>query len=585
MPVLDKNQHSISIIVPIYNKNIYLRECLNSIRVQSYKNFEVILVDNLFTETSSDICEDFVKEDNRFKYFKVADAGISKLKNYGLIYSCGEFITFISPDDWIESNYLNNLLDNIVKNEADISISSYKIFDTDSKYYLRTYSKQDFRFLSFGILNNKEFLEIFPRLIELDQSFYISSSKLFRKELIEGAYFNENLEFNEDLDFYFRLYYKAKKITFEKIATYIFRNYDGKYTEIDSNRKLHEELSLYTNMCNAILKKEYANVYYIEKYKQLINNETIKNSIEFNEYKKFLDNLESNISYPNKLISIIIPIYNVEEYLRDCLDSVSRQTYPYFEAILVNDGSPDNSEKICLEYAQRDARFKYIKKENGGLSDARNKGLSISKGEYVTFIDSDDYVEDSYLEDLYSAALRNNSDLVLSRYKEYKNGDIIFYVHQIKEKEIQYSGEELIKNLSYLETQNLLFITSWGNLYHKRLFDHVSFPKGRVLEDLGTSYKLFMEVEHATYLVKELYIYRVRNGSITSHQNEKLYTDLLDILLEKISIYSLKGIDIEQEKGKLIQQLESYSNQMFNNGMENSEIYRRYKEMLFLLGR
>ena len=103
----------------------------------------------------------------------------------------------------------------------------------------------------------------------------------------------------------------------------------------------------------------------------------------------------------DELISIIVPIYNVEKYLRQCLDSIMNQTYQNFECLLINDGSPDNSANICREYVDKDSRFKYFEKENGGVSSARNLGIEYSKGEYITFIDSDDWVDSDYLELLY----------------------------------------------------------------------------------------------------------------------------------------------------------------------------------------
>ena len=116
----------------------------------------------------------------------------------------------------------------------------------------------------------------------------------------------------------------------------------------------------------------------------------------------------------NKLISIIIPVYKVEEYLEKCVDSVIKQTYDNLEIILVDDGSPDNCGKICDQYSKKDKRVKVIHKENGGLSDARNAGIDISRGEYISFIDSDDYVEIDYIETLYNSIIKSKISIILS---------------------------------------------------------------------------------------------------------------------------------------------------------------------------
>ena len=120
----------------------------------------------------------------------------------------------------------------------------------------------------------------------------------------------------------------------------------------------------------------------------------------------------------HELISIIIPIYNVENYLRQCLDSIVAQTYQNFECLLINDGSPDNSSDICREYVAKDTRFRYFEKENGGVSSARNLGIERSEGAYITFIDSDDWVDSDYLEVLYSAILEEQADIAVSTYKK-----------------------------------------------------------------------------------------------------------------------------------------------------------------------
>ena len=131
----------------------------------------------------------------------------------------------------------------------------------------------------------------------------------------------------------------------------------------------------------------------------------------------------------NELISIVVPIYNVEKYLRMCLDSILDQTYEHFECLLINDGSPDNSAEICREYVEKDARFRYFEKENGGLASARNLGIKYSKGKYISFIDSDDWVEPDYLEVLHSKIKEYNTDFVISSYKKFDMDEDCFYLH------------------------------------------------------------------------------------------------------------------------------------------------------------
>ena len=134
----------------------------------------------------------------------------------------------------------------------------------------------------------------------------------------------------------------------------------------------------------------------------------------------------------NELVSIVVPIYNVENYLRQCLDSIMGQTYQNFECLLINDGSPDHSADICREYVSKDSRFKYFEKENGGVSSARNLGIERSEGAYITFIDSDDWVESDYLEVLYKALIDEKADITVSTYKQFNIKDGCFYIHSFQ---------------------------------------------------------------------------------------------------------------------------------------------------------
>ena len=146
----------------------------------------------------------------------------------------------------------------------------------------------------------------------------------------------------------------------------------------------------------------------------------------------------------NELISIIVPIYNVENYLRQCLDSIVSQTYQNFECLLINDGSSDNSADICREYIEKDSRFRYFEKENVGVSSARNLGIERSKGQYITFIDSDDWVDSEYLEVLYRALIEEKADIAISTYKQFNMDDNCYYVYSYQ----RGMKNEFLKNIS-----------------------------------------------------------------------------------------------------------------------------------------
>ena len=259
----------------------------------------------------------------------------------------------------------------------------------------------------------------------------------------------------------------------------------------------------------------------------------------------------------NQLISIIVPIYNVEKYLKECIESIINQTYKNIEIILVDDGSPDNCGIICDEYSQKDKRIIVIHKENGGLSDARNKGIDIAKGDYLTFIDSDDFVNIDYIEKLYNSIKLNNTKLAqcgISKVNE--NNEIIErlnydenYIKTSHEILNELYGKHLIEN-----------VVVWNKMYAKELFRNIRFPVGKIHEDEFTTYKIFYSVDRISLLSDCLYNYRQTNESIIGKKFNKKRLNLLDALEERMDFFKNRNeIDLYEKTLKFyIEQLRLY---------------------------
>ncbi len=197
------------------------------------------------------------------------------------------------------------------------------------------------------------------------------------------------------------------------------------------------------------------------------------------------------------LISVIVPCYNVEEYLPKCIESILNQTYRNLEILLVDDGSPDNCGRICDEYAAKDSRIRIIHKKNGGLSDARNAALDVMTGEYVTFIDSDDYVSDDYVEYLYKIIKESGVKLSVSSYQTFvddssaeictNNPLFVKIVHT----------NDALTGMFY---QQIFDTSAWAKMYHRSLFsDGIRYPKGWLYEDLPTTYRLMMKCDYIAF--------------------------------------------------------------------------------------
>ena len=185
-------------------------------------------------------------------------------------------------------------------------------------------------------------------------------------------------------------------------------------------------------------------------------------------------------------ITVIVPVYNVENYLNKCLDSLINQTYKNLEIIVINDGSTDNSGEICQEYAQKDNRIVYIEKENGGPSDARNAGLDRMTGSYVTFVDSDDWIELDYVEILYKKITEYQADIAVGNYYSFNEAEGMYYFHIFGDSyyEKVYDNVSIFENLyESQEMKSFALISVFGKLYKADLVKHLRFDIGKLGED------------------------------------------------------------------------------------------------------
>jgi len=580
MEIINEENCLISIVIPVYNAEKYLGGCLNSIQNQTYKNFEVILVNDGSIDHSETICKEFVEVDTRFRYFLKVNGGASSARNFGLDHVTGDFITFIDADDWVDENHLEVLINNIKENNSDMAVSSIKKFDNVSSFEFRVYSNQEKYLLNYNKLNRDEFLVILPKLIHASNSYKIAVSKLFKKELVKDIRFDESIVYGEDLDFFFKIYNNINSISYVDEVTYVYRLHDESTSSKFNQQYAEQELLIYKKMYEKIEELGLSTIHYYTTIRDLLEfrKDYLENRVLFNKYLDFLEIKEKSVTYPEDLISIIVPIYNVSPYLQLCLESIEKQTYPHFEVLLINDGSRDNSKDICQEFIHKDKRFRYFEQENLGISAARNTGILNSNGEFITFIEGDDFVDPNYLEELYHTALKNDSEIVVASYKEFNENDNNYYIHVFDDKEEHFIQNELIQK------REIEFETSWGILFHKRLFETILFPVGKSVGDCFTNYKLFMESCKASYIHKNFYIHRIRKGSLSALLTEQYFTDVFEALLERIATLALLGIDISEEKSILIDRLQLQYKQMQEAGFQDTEIFRRYKEFFYLLG-
>lgn len=248
------------------------------------------------------------------------------------------------------------------------------------------------------------------------------------------------------------------------------------------------------------------------------------------------------------LISIVVPIYKVEKYIRGCIESLINQTYKNLEIILVDDGGTDNCPLILDEYANKDSRIKVIHKKNGGVSSARNEGISIATGKYIGFVDGDDTVNLKMYEILHSLITRNNADIVFcNAVKVYLNDNDELEIPNV---DLQEKEEKIISTSEALKM--MIMDDSVGNfvcdkLFKMELFNDIRFPEGKVYEDAGTTYKIIPKANKIVYTNQKLYNYLYgRKGAITSSFSEKKIIDSLDAYSGQYSFISENFKDIKE---------------------------------------
>lgn len=281
----------------------------------------------------------------------------------------------------------------------------------------------------------------------------------------------------------------------------------------------------------------------------------------------------------DELISVIVPIYNVENYLGKCLDSIINQSYKNLEIILIDDGSTDNSGKICDQYRKKDNRIIVVHNCNEGLSCARNKGLDIVKGSLISFIDSDDYLEPEMFLELKNNMDKYESDISMCNFYYEKN-------EKRSIKNNSYNGDFVVsdkdKFIKIYEEFNSVSVYAWNKLYKKWIFDNIRFPEGKIYEYSKIICEILDKANRISYTSKPLYNYVYRKSSIGNSFNINHF-DKIESNNKKIEFFSKKGysdLALKEKKSKIDNLMMNLS-KMKRYKINNKEVFNKYyKELL-----
>lgn len=277
----------------------------------------------------------------------------------------------------------------------------------------------------------------------------------------------------------------------------------------------------------------------------------------------------------DELISVIVPVYNVEPYLCRCVDSILRQTYRNLEIILVDDGSTDQSGRICDEYARQDLRVTVVHQKNGGLSAARNTGIERANGEYLSFVDSDDFIDERMLEVLYTDLRAAGVEVSAIEYQTFEREEGLKAEETLPPMQTM-TGEEAIRRVLI---SNGIEDFAWNKLYKKSLFERIRYPDGRVFEDLGTTYRLLECCRTVAYRPAKLYFYYQRQDSILHRKSLKFYRDKYDMTMERYRFIQKNHPDFVENDAAALNMIQHCYSYLMQDTVRRAEMERILKTL------
>lgn len=281
-------------------------------------------------------------------------------------------------------------------------------------------------------------------------------------------------------------------------------------------------------------------------------------------------------------ISIIVAVYNIESYVARCIESLLRQKFQEIEILLIDDGSTDKSGEICRMYAEKDSRIRYIYKENGGLSDARNRGVQEASGNWISFVDGDDYIHSDMYRILYEGVRRSDVKLGICSFQTFSEGETPSEAVSQEKGEV-WESENIVRLL--FTDRRTDIVISCCKLFHYSLFRDFSFPKGRYREDEFSTYRFWFKTDRVYYTQQKLYYYYQRPNSILHQSNVKKETDYYDALIERHEFFRQKRVPEDiLKKDACFCMTQLYNACFIRNVSDEQKGYyiRQYKKMFDL---
>jgi len=536
----------VSVIIPVYNAEEYLKQCIESIVGQTLREIEIICVDDGSTDRSVAILQEIQGRDQRLQIFQQKNSGAGIARNLAMRAAQGEYIAFMDSDDYYPSDDVLERLVDVAQNNHAMICGGSLLFDKSGKLEKAELQGINYFFENEGWISYKD----------CQQDFYYQRFIFNRKMLADNNLFFPPYRRYQDPPFFVKAMVLAEKFYAVSKPVYAYRAritqmvwspekvYDrlaGLADELTISRDaklsllharivarlegIYNSIHRETTLGDDMLTKEAFQKIYESIDPNLINESGIVSNLGFLEQYLDMTNVaqeRSRNAMPK--VSVIVPVYNVESYLNECLDSILNQTLRDIEIICVNDGSTDSSLRVLEEYRRKDARVKVISQWNGGLSCARNTGLRAARGEYVYFIDSDDYIETNALEYLYQEARKDQLDIL------FFDGESFFEPPELKK---EFPGDDCcyrpcefygvlsgVEMYEKMREKGVFRPMVWLQLLRRQylLDEKLTFREGILHEDILFTTCGTLQAKRVGHRNIALYHYRRRANAITSSQ-------------------------------------------------------------------
>ena len=552
----------VSVIIPVYNTEKYLRECLDSVVNQTLKDIEIICINDGSTDGSLDILNEYAQNDNRFIIINQENKGAGAARNKGLDVAKGEYLYFLDSDDYICNIALYTLYEISYKEKSDITLCLHNtLYSNESKI------KNNKGSINLSLINK---LKCFSTRDIPTQILQVAVPNLFIKLFRTDFIRINDIRFQaikvcNDVYFDFMARILAKKITYTEkfLVTYRIKHNEcltynrGEYSLclVDAFMLLKQKLTengIFSEVAISYYDKAINNFLYEYKFCNLIDRNILLDNFKNILSSEYIEKVQAEIAKIRK-ISVIVPVYNSEKYLHRCLDSIVNQTYKDIEIICVNDGSTDNSLEILKEYANNDNRIKIINQMNGGAAKSRNTGLSLATSDYITFVDSDDWIELDTFEKVISK-MSDNVDIVawganiVNEGLDINSRGIIIgsLYHRIK-----VTGKKKLTN----DVINKTTYTVWNKLFKKSIIDdyNIKFLENRIYEDDNFTIIYLMHCKRGYFLSDYLYNYTQHKNSIMEKIRACESNKTVDSLYTFDSIYQhCKNYNLLEKRKKFL---------------------------------